>query len=196
MCKSLLNSNKIDSVGTIINDLSQLANKSLVFVTTSAVTIGNTGQTIPSYSRCIFINYESNDGALIAIPSNGKIISAFRINSIWTNTCNLDVLSGFFTRDSTNTSSSNLYTRLFGTLLHVSGWFVPASAANAANKIIATTTYTTNTNSTILCLDQTTKDFIWLGWDINTKYLKTLNDISSHAGHVCAVISACCPVST
>lgn len=44
------------------------------------------GFVIPSYSRCIFINYgTSRDAAIIAISSGGTVYTAFRNNDVWIN---------------------------------------------------------------------------------------------------------------
>lgn len=55
------------------------------FIPSADITIGSTGVTIPAYSRCIFINHASTDGALIAVSYSGAIISAFRNNGTWAN---------------------------------------------------------------------------------------------------------------
>lgn len=80
-----LDNTKINAEAIVLNDLSLLGYKSLFFVTTQNVPIGSTGVSIPSYSRCAFINYYSYDGALFAITTNGSVITAFRNNGAWIN---------------------------------------------------------------------------------------------------------------
>ena len=80
-----LNNDKIDADATELNDLSLLGYKSLFFITSQNVAIGSTGISIPPYSRCAFINFYSNDGALFAITTSGTVITAFRNNGTWIN---------------------------------------------------------------------------------------------------------------
>lgn len=82
-----LDNGKVARSPVYITSLTELDNyvTSEFFIPSADIAIGNTGVTIPAYSRCIFVNSASTDGALIVLTYSGSIISAFRNNGTWIN---------------------------------------------------------------------------------------------------------------
>lgn len=72
--------------GTIYNSVSDFPTTGSGFGTNTKNLTLYTGFVIPEYSRICFMNYgNSQDGALIAIASNGDLYSAFRNKGTWQN---------------------------------------------------------------------------------------------------------------
>ena len=82
----VLNDNKVTGEASAINSISAFnSKKSVFFVTTANITI-KSGLVLVAYSRGVFINYDSNDGAIIAVTPSGELFRAFRNGTTWIGT--------------------------------------------------------------------------------------------------------------
>lgn len=73
----------VHKVATGITNLTGLTTSSKLFVCTTNISVGSTGITLPAYSRGVYINYVSMDGALIAIDPSANLYVAFKNNGTW-----------------------------------------------------------------------------------------------------------------